>query len=56
MMAERLGRRLRRSGLANFLIAATAIAHDFMVLPGNGKRFDGLGIAFADLGAGDGDG
>lgn len=38
----------RHPGFADVAIAATAIAHDLILLTRNGKRFEPLGVAFAD--------
>ena len=38
----------RHPGFADIAIAATAIAHDLVLLTRNGKHFGPLGVAFAD--------
>jgi hypothetical protein len=38
----------RHPGFADVAIAATAVAHDLIVLTRNGKHFEPLGVAFAD--------
>ncbi|MBC8792131.1 MAG: VapC toxin family PIN domain ribonuclease [Tagaea sp. CACIAM 22H2] len=38
----------RHPGFADIAIAATALAHDLLLLTGNGKHFAPLGIAFND--------
>jgi predicted nucleic acid-binding protein len=42
----------RHPGFADVAIAATAIAHDLLLLTGNGKHFAPLDIAFHDPGEG----
>lgn len=38
----------RHPGFADVAIAATAVAHDLLLLTGNGKHFAPLGLAFND--------
>lgn len=38
----------RHPGFADVAIAATAVAHDLVLLTRNGKHFEPLGIAFSD--------
>jgi len=38
----------RHPGFADVAIAATAVAHDLLLLTGNGKHFAPLGLAFRD--------
>lgn len=39
----------RHPGLADIVIAATALAHDLVVVTENAKHFEPLGVEFADL-------
>jgi len=39
----------RHPGLADIAIAATALAHDLIVLTENGKHFERFGVTFSDL-------
>lgn len=41
----------RHPGLADIAIAATALAHDLVVLTQNGKHFEPLGVANSDVAA-----
>ncbi len=38
----------RHPGFADVAIAATAVTHDLVLMTGNGKHFEPLGIAFSD--------